>query len=274
MEGHAPRIIAIDLDDTLLRADLSVSPGNRSALREASAAGARIVLASGRNIHSMAGYARELGAAGEGDYLICSNGAEIVEASTGRSVYRNLIDPESCREAVPLVEGFGLAWQVYEDGKIFVSEENEWTSLDSRLTGQPAVLIKDKEPFFERGQLKFVCPGTETAVAEAYSALSTRFAGRLSVLTSKPYFLEIMDIGSDKGRALERLAGILGVPREEVMAIGDAPNDLGMVAWAGMGCAVANAVPAVKAVAKAVSVPDNEGDAVAWLVRRALSGLI
>ncbi len=271
MERHAPRLIAVDLDDTLLRADLTVSSANREALMDAARSGARVVLASGRNIHSMARYARELGACGEDDVLICSNGAEVVRCRDGSALRRVLMKPEDCREAAALVEGLGLAWQFYEDGVIHVSKVNDWTTLDSKLTGQPVAPIGDPEPFFSRGQLKFVCPGAESAVAAAAAELARRFEGRLSVLVSKPYFLEIMDIGSDKGRALEWLAGRLGIAREDVMAIGDAPNDLGMVSWAGWGCAVGNAVPSVKAAARHVADRDNEADAVAWLVRMAFS---
>jgi Cof subfamily protein (haloacid dehalogenase superfamily) len=271
MEGHAIRLIAIDLDDTLLRADLGISPANREAVSAAAAAGVKVVLASGRNIHSMGAYAEELGIGGAAGFLICTNGAEIVRG--GETIFRNPIAYAECREAVDVVEERGLSWQVYEGGSIHVSRANEWTDLDSKLTGQPNLVIDDPEPFFRRGQLKFVCPGEPKAVSAAAQALSERFRGRLSILVSKPYFLEILDIGSDKGLALERVAALLGFARGEVMAIGDALNDLGMVRWAGLGCAVGNAVPAVKEAATLVADRGSEEDAVAWLIRRALPGL-
>jgi len=273
MEGYVPELIALDLDDTLLRENLSISPADAAAVGEARDAGIRVVLASGRNIHSMRAYAEALGIGGPEGFLICSNGAEILSADGSRVHYRNLMSPQDCREAVALIEAIGLPWQVYEGGAIHVSKLNDWTRIDSGLTGQPVKLIEDPEPYFDRGQLKFVCPGEPGTVASAARDLTEHFRGRLSVLVSKPYFLEILDIRSDKGIALERLAGMLGIERRAVMAVGDAHNDLGMLRWAGLGCAMANAAPEVMAAAAWVSERSNAEDGVAWLIRRAMAGV-
>jgi hydroxymethylpyrimidine pyrophosphatase-like HAD family hydrolase len=91
---------------------------------------------------------------------------------------------------------------------------------------------------------------------------------RAIVLTSKPYFLEVLPPGADKGSALIRLADMLGLPMSGTMAIGDAMNDLGMLRAAGYGCAPANATPEIRAAARYISLCTNEEDAVADLVRR------
>jgi Cof subfamily protein (haloacid dehalogenase superfamily) len=266
-------IIAIDLDDTLLRADLSISEGNKAALGLARDAGIHVVLASGRNIHSMRAYAAELGLLGPGDYMICSNGAEIVHSASGRVLDERRLDPALCREIARAIEDEGFPWQIYEAGMIHVSEPNPWAYEDSRLTGQPTILVEDREEFFARGLIKFVVPGESERIDALLAALKARFEGRASVLTSKPYFLEVLPIDADKGSALGRLAAMLGLPLSSSMAIGDAMNDLGMVMAAGWGCAPSNAIPEVRAAARYISQCSNEEDAVADLVRRlALSG--
>src|SRR5512145_1821653 len=111
------KLIAIDLDDTLLKGDLSVSPGNASALRERVLRGVRVVLASGRNIHSMRKYASELGIDGPDDLMICTNGAEIVRTATGESIYENRMSPELCRQAIEALKPYGLPWQIYVGGR-------------------------------------------------------------------------------------------------------------------------------------------------------------
>jgi Cof subfamily protein (haloacid dehalogenase superfamily) len=261
-------LIAIDLDDTLLRADLTISPGNKEALAKAREAGMRIVLASGRNIHSMRAYADELGLAGPGDYMICSNGAEILHSASGRVVDERRLDPSLCRQIAAAIEARGFPWQIYEDGMIHVNAPNPWTLEDSRLTGQPTILVEDREEFFARGVIKFVVPGKSELISGLVGELSALFGERAIILTSKPYFLEILPPGADKGSALERLASMLGLPLSSAMAVGDAMNDLGMVRAAGAGCAPANAVPEVKAAARYVSLLTNEEDAVADLIRR------
>lgn len=263
------RLLAVDLDDTLLKSDLSVSETNRRAISSAREHGIRIVLASGRNIYSMKRYAQELGLTGPDEVMICTNGAEILRFNQNKVLYENKMSPQLCRDVAALLRKLGLPWQIYSDGKIYVSEKNTWTEQDSLLTGQPNILVEDFEPWFCQGQLKFVAPGDPEKVAEACRLLREHFSERASVLTSKPYFLEVLDIGSDKGIALAWLAASLGIPREGVMAIGDAHNDVGMIRWAGLGCAVGNARDEIKAEARLVAEPGHEEDAVAWLLEKA-----
>jgi Cof subfamily protein (haloacid dehalogenase superfamily) len=261
-------LIAIDLDDTLLRADLTISDRNKRTLAEATSQGIRVVLASGRNVHSMRAYAEELGLVGPGDYMICSNGAEILHSASCRILDERRLDPGLCREIAQAIEERGFPWQIYEEGIIHVSKSNAWALEDSRLTGQPVILVEDREEFFARGLTKFVVPGEPALIVGLLDDLKRLFRDRAIVLTSKPYFLEVLSPGADKGSALERLAGMLGLPLSSAMAVGDAMNDLGMVRAAGLGCAPANAVPEVKAAARYVSERTNEEDAVADLVER------
>jgi Cof subfamily protein (haloacid dehalogenase superfamily) len=261
-------LIALDLDDTTLRADLSISEGNRAAISEAQAKGVKVVLSSGRNIHSMRDYARLLGLEAPGDYLICSNGSETIESATGRLLDERRLPPAFCFEAARAIEARGFPWQVYEEGLIHVNRPNPWALEDSKLTGQPAILLEDEAALFSRGLIKFVIPGEPEKVEALRADFAVLFAGRAVVVTSKPWFLEILALGSDKGAALLRLAERLGIGMERVMAVGDAMNDLGMVRAAGHGAAPANALPAVKAAARHVSKYTNEEDAVADLILR------
>ncbi len=265
-------LIALDLDDTLLDSALGVSEGNRAAIAEARAAGIRVVLASGRSIHSMREYARSLGLDGPGDYLVCSNGAEIVESATGAIVEERRLTAALCAEAALAIEERGFPWQVYEHGVILVSRLSAWTYEDSRLTGQPTILVEDRDELFARGLTKFVIPGEPERIEVLRGELTRLFEGRATVVTSKPYFLEILAPGVDKGSALASLAAMLGIPMGRVMAVGDAMNDLAMLRGAGWGCAPANALEAVKEAARLVSGLSHDEDAVADLVGKVVFG--
>jgi Cof subfamily protein (haloacid dehalogenase superfamily) len=261
-------LIALDLDDTLLRTDLTISDANKRAIAKAQAAGIRVVLASGRNVHSMRGYAEDLALTGPGDYMICSNGAEIIHTASGRMIDERRLESAFCREIAAAIEARGFPWQIYEQGIIHVSAPNDFAYADSRLTGQPTILIEDREEFFNRGLVKFVVPGEPERMSRLVVELSALFGERAIVLTSKPYFLEVLAPGADKGLALGRLAGMLGLSMSGAMAVGDAMNDLGMVSAAGFGCAPANAGPEIRASARYVSSRNNEEDAVADLIER------
>jgi len=259
-------LIALDLDDTLLRSDLSISEVNRQALLAAEDAGIELVLASGRNYVSMKSYVEVLGLGRPGNFLICSNGAEILEAETGKMVERLSLGESFCHEAARNIESHGFQWQVYMDGKIFCSRINPWALLDQKLTGQPLLQADSREELFRNGQIKFVIPGEPERIARLYEDFSEYYGGIAEVVTSKPYFLEILPLGADKGSALTRLASRLGISMDSVMAVGDAMNDLTMLKAAGWSCAPANALDAVKAAARIVSTKTNEEDAVSDLI--------
>lgn len=259
-------LIALDLDDTLLKSDLSISEANRRALIEAENEGIEIVLASGRSYAAMKKYVEFLGLARPGNFLICSNGAEILEAGSGEIVEKLTLPEPFCHELAGAIESRGFPWQVYMDGRIICSAMNPWVRLDEQLSGQPASEATSKDDLFRGGQIKFLVPGEPERIAPLRAEFSRRYAGLAEVVTSKPYFLEILPPGADKGAALGRLTSRLGIPMESVMAVGDAMNDLGMMKEAGWGCAPANAIDEIKAAARVISKKTNEEDAVADLI--------
>ncbi len=262
------KLIALDLDDTLLRHDLTISETDRAACLRAFGEGVKLVLASGRNIHSMERYAKELGIMRTDSYIVSTNGAEIVSLRDKSVVCQTRIPEALCREVAEELDASGFPFQIYEDGLIHVSRRNEWTDEDTRLTGQPNVLIDDRAKRFARGQLKFVVPADPHRLDKLLPVLKARFAGRLEILISKPYFLEVLPAGTDKGHALAKLGRIIGIDLADMLAVGDAMNDLGMIEAAGFGCAPANAIPAVKAAASYVSPYTNDESAVADIIDR------
>lgn len=264
------QLIALDLDDTLLHSDLSISAANQAAIAEARRRGIRVVLASGRNYHSMKKYAATLGLDIAGEYLICSNGSEVLRADTGESVYERMIDGELCVEVAKAVKDRGFAYQIYEEGRIRAAGESYWTSEDTRLTGQVLDPIQptEEEAFLRRGHLKFVVPGHPERISVLLEQMTALLSGRAEVLISKPYFLEVLPYGVDKGSALEFLAATLGLDMENVLAIGDSMNDAGMLRAAGIGCAPANALPAARDSADYICDATHDEDAVAKIIAK------
>ena len=256
-------LIALDLDDTLLHSDLSISEANREALRRAHKSGAKIVLSSGRNLTSMEKYARLLGLAGPDDYIVATNGAEIVATATGRVLSETRIDAALCREIAHYLDSLGFAWQIYENGGIHYKGRNSYTEEDTRLTGMPNFPIQDEEAALARGQLKFVVPGEPASLPALRDNLLEIFPHQVEVLISKPYFLEVLPAGADKGTALAQLAKRLDLDMRKALAMGDGMNDIGMLKSVGFSCAPANAVPEAKAAAAWVSHLTNDEDFVA-----------
>ncbi len=262
------QLIAIDLDDTLLTPELLIHPDNLAAVQKALDAGISVMLASGRTVESMMPYAVELGLKGRGLPMICANGAEVRDVDSGAIVRRLTLSREACLSAIETLSGYGLPVQAYDDQGIIVTEHNHWTDRDRQLTGLPIRLATSAEDIAREPRSKLLSAGKPERIAELAPILRKRFAGMAEIVISKPYFIEILPAGADKGEALAWVAETRGIPRENVMAIGDAGNDLGMVNWAGIGCAPADARPEVLAAARHVSVLPHDAGAVAELIER------
>lgn len=262
------QLIAIDLDDTLLMPDLSIHPANLAAVRKALAAGKKVILASGRTVESMMPYARELGMTGRGLPMICVNGSEVRDVDSGAVIRRLTLSSELCTRIIDTISALGLPVQAYDDEGIIVTAHNHWTDRDHQLTGLPIRLASDHADIASQPRTKLLSAGTPERIAEIAPGLRESFRGLAEVVISKPYFMEILPFGSDKGAALAWIAEARGIQREDVMAIGDAGNDLGMVSWAGLGCAPSDARPEILAAARYIATLPHDAGAVAELIER------
>jgi Cof subfamily protein (haloacid dehalogenase superfamily) len=264
-------MIALDLDDTLLRSDLSISYRVKKAVRYADSLGVAVVLASGRTPAAMRKFVKALGFDKKNGYLICSNGTIIMESKTDRIVYEQKMPIEAALTAFDLCSAEGFAVQLYENDIMYVSRTNEFTAYDQKLTGLKQVVVENFRELVEKGCYKLLIPGDPMILPPLESILSTYLEGSVTLFTSKPYFLEILPPKTDKGTALEKVAALLNRAREEVAAIGDSMNDAAMIKWAGVGVAMRNGDERLKKVADMVSEKSNDDDGVADVIEKLLA---
>jgi hypothetical protein len=255
------------MDDTLLDRDLKISAGNLRALTAAEELGVHVVLASGRAPAALNAYAELLGMDRREGYLIAYNGSSIVESDTGREVWGVKLDPGILGEIWDLAAELGQPVQTYVEGAILASRDNPVTRLDTRLSGIPNRIVGRAE-FLAEARVKVVLPGDATALDPVEARFKDVFQGRANMYRSKPFFFEVMPLEADKGLALERLASMHGIRREEVMAIGDSWNDEGMLRWAGVAVAMANGAEDMRRIATWVTTRGNQEDGVAEAVER------
>jgi Cof subfamily protein (haloacid dehalogenase superfamily) len=262
------RLLALDLDDTLLRSDLSISYRTRNIIKKAEAAGVTVVLASGRIQAAMEQYARLLGMHRQRGYLVCNNGTVIQESDTGTVVFETRIPGETALKAYDLANAEGFAVQIYEDDIMYVSRTNEFTSYDQKLTGLRQVVVENFRAMVSGGCYKLLIPGDPMLLMPLESIIRTYLGDEITLFTSKPYFLEILPPRTDKGTALAKVAELLGIPQEEVLAIGDSMNDEAMIRWAGFGVAMANGDERIKNIASLVTEKTNDDDGVAEVIEK------
>lgn len=260
------QLLALDLDDTLLRADLSISPRNKDALKAAEEQGVRIVLASGRAVPAMERFAAELGMFDRPGYMISDNGSTVTSTLPRALLLQHTVEPTLFRQLLKAFEVLDLPVQIYQDKTILVTKENSFTPRDMKLSGFTRKIVPDMADSIAFHPTKLVIPGDPEVLPTALAVIRTTFGDRVNAFISKPYFLEVLPVQADKGTALRYVAQTLGIPSEKVMAMGDAENDLGMIQYAGWGVAMNNATNQLKASARIVSQFSHEDDGVAEIV--------
>lgn len=253
------RCIAIDLDDTLLRSDLTISPDDKLAIQKAIREGIKVLLASGRMIQSMRPYVREL----ELDVpVIAYNGAIIQEALSGKILYHRPVPTEEARKLVPIFRASGIHLNAYINDELYMDQLTEWGQKYAANAGVTPHPVGDLLQYLNEPSHKLLAVGEVEKIDRIQAQLREEFEDRVQFIKSKPTYLEILAPKVSKGMALQELAVGWGMDRDEVMAIGDAPNDLSMITWAGAGVAIGNAASIVKENAVLV-VADHDHNGVA-----------
>lgn len=257
-------IIAMDLDDTLLRHDLTISDRTVETLRAAAGKGIRIMLASGRAPNAMYPYAERIGIDRAKSFLICNNGSQIIESDTRKTVRETFLPTDIAVEAFRMTEAAGLSCHVYEDEIIHVSKETEYSERDWQLSGLKPVVPEDYEALLRRGVYKLVIPGDPEFIVPVECEFKAEFSGRATVFVSKPYFLEVLPHNAGKGEALKVIAEeILGISRDRVMAFGDSMNDESMIRYAGQSVAMKNSRQEILDLGRHVTDLTNDEDGIA-----------
>ena len=258
------KLIAIDLDDTLLDSKLAVSPRACEAIRQAVARGVTVTIATGRMYCSALVYAKQL----KLDVpLITYNGGLIKSCLSGETLLHQPVERELALEVLAFCREHDLYIQTYMNDKLYVKELDEHAVYYERFSGAPANAIGDRLYAAEQPPTKMLAMSTAEDIKEAYNIVKARFGNKLTVAISKPTFLEITHPLSNKGRALAFLADKLHIKQEEVMALGDSGNDLDMITYAGWGVAMGNASDAVKAAARLETLA-NDADGVAEAIEK------
>jgi len=260
------RLLALDLDDTLLRSDLTISFRTRNAIKKAEAAGVMVVLASGRTPTAMGQYSRALGMNKRSGYLICNNGTLISESRTGTIVYEKTLNPEIALLVYDLANAEGFAVQIYDDDVMYVSRTNEYTDYDIKLTGLKQVVLDNFKAMVSLGCHKLLIPGDPMLLEPLELIFRNCLDDSVTLFTSKPYFLEILPPSADKGIALAKVAELLDIKQEEVLAIGDSMNDEAMIRWAGLGVAMVNGDERIKSIASVITERSNDDDGVVDII--------
>ena len=265
------KLLALDLDDTLLDAGLRIPERSCRALEQAREAGVRVTLATGRMFRSARPYAARLGLE---DYLITYQGALVRHSVTGETLFHRPVPLDVALDVIALAKGYGYHINIYLDDFLYVAERTSESELYAAHSSVPLETVGDLDRFLrERNQdpTKVLVVAREEQLDQLAEEARPIYGDRLHITKSKPHFLEFSHPDGHKGHALESIAGHYGVRREEVIAVGDSYNDVEMLAYAGLGVAVGNTRPEILRKADYVC-PSNEDCGVADVVEKFILG--
>ena len=254
------RLIALDLDGTLLNSDKKLSPENEAALRRASERGIEIVPSTGRFYGGMPDFIRDLPYV---HYAITINGAEVLDVANNVPVYRAEIAPGDAVRMMEYLDRLPVIYDCYMDGWGWMTESMQRRAAEYAPTPHNLkMLLELRHPVPDlKEHIRATGHGVQKVQAFFHDLeLRARTIKELeklfpdaAVTTSISNNMEINHVSAQKGKALLELAAHLGIDASQTVAFGDDMNDFSMIEAAGIGVAMENAAPALKAAADRVT---------------------
>lgn len=257
------RAIALDLDGTLTNHDKVVTPRTRQALLKAQELGTVIILASGRPTYGIVPVAECLELEKRGGYILSYNGGNIVNAKTGEKLFSQFL-PDA---VIPILYKYAKeknhALLGYAGNEIITEmPDDQYVKEESRINKMNIRKVDNLLDALEPHPTKLLMTGDPTDMIKAEEELVEILGEKMDIFRSAPFFLELVPKGIDKAQSLLRLLSKINLTPADLMAFGDGYNDLSMLKLAGVGVAMANAAPEVRADADYVTL-SNEEDGVA-----------
>ena len=267
------KLIALDLDGTLLTTDKRITARTRAAIEECEKRGIEIVPATGRAMRAVPAEILELPGV---RYGIFTNGASVWDIREEKSIAAQYIDWQTALKAIEILERYPMLYDLYIEGR-GICEAQFLERLEEfgvppencriiRSSRQPVpnliAYLKEFHPPVQKLTLIFREKAVKAEVRRELSQIDA-----LSVTSSLPWNLEVNAQGATKGGGLERLRAHLNISREETMAFGDGENDLPMLQAAGLGIAMENGADFLKKQADIITLT-NDRDGVAAAIEQ------
>ena len=261
------RLVALDLDGTLLTTNKTISRLTHTRLRDAMSAGVKVVLATARPPRAVRDYYLALKL---DTPTVNYNGALIWDELRGRIVRHVPLEAGVARKVIDFSRkkypGLVLGVEILDKWYTDHFDETPEFMVETSKKFQPD-FVGPLEAFLTVPITKLLLIGNPAWIADLDASIPKKFAGKVSQVRSDPHLLQVMNPTISKALALAEVSKQLGVDRSEVMAIGDAPNDIHMLQWAGLPLAPENAWATVKKVVHAV-LPSNDHDCVGVALER------
>lgn len=259
-------MLVVDMDDTLLTDNHEISIENKTMLLKAQEMGVYVVLASGRPTSAMIAYAKELQCDINNSYMISFNGSTITDLKADKVLFEHSLTKEQIHALYDFSQENKTHIITYLDGKIISETNSEFIDVEKNITGLELDIVSSFKDRVTSSAVKCILLEEPTYLKNIEKLLKEAMP-ELSICMSKPFFLEAAPNGIDKAASVKVLAKKLNIHQNEIIAVGNAGNDLTMVQYAGLGVWVANVDPDLSSFGDVI-VASNNNHGVAEVVRR------
>ncbi len=267
------KLIALDVDGTILTSSHTIAPQTRHAVQRAMAAGVRVTLATGRGFPSALAIARELGLTGTP--LVTHDGGYVADPDSRTVVHVERIPADVAREAAILLQGIGLNVNLLHEERRISSQRipnfrwsgllpQHWQWLRMTLDefrSYPSTHAPNLGDYLRANPVappKMYITGTEEAIGEGRELLADRLGAVLRTASAGRRAMEVMPCQVSKAAGLRALGAALGIRPEQIIGVGDGYNDVEMISQSGLGVAMGNAPEDVRKLAKFVTRTNDE----------------
>ena len=261
------RLVALDLDGTTLNSEGHIPLNVRDTLEEAIFRGINVIVATGRVFSAITEEVLSLKGL---RYVLSSNGALVTDVIDNKMVYENFIDPDAVLDISKTLRQYDFMYEVFTGGKAYVDRiyfDNIIANKMKISERHTSYIIRTRNPVLD--VLSFMVDNKDAIenININFTDMEDRIMMRnllgkktnITLTNSFDHNLEIGGLTTGKGDAVEKVAGILKIEKNEIMAVGDNPNDKSMLMASGLPVAVANAKDDVKAIAKYITSSNDEG---------------
>lgn len=255
------KLVALDMDGTLLDSQKKLTNRVRSAISSAKEQGIKVVLASGRPFEGMLPTLQELGLDSEEDYVLTYNASLILKVACRTVVNSAILTAQDAIELYEIANNLGVNILAYSMTRgLITPKQNKYTDYEAKLNSIGFTEFDFYDLPADEGILKVMMIDEPEILAGAIKQLPQALQDKYSMARSTPFFFEFMNKDSNKGKGMAALTTHLGLSPEQIICVGDAANDLEMIKFAGLGVAMENATDEVKAHANYITTSnDNEG---------------
>ena len=261
------KLVAIDMDGTLLKHDKSISKKNKEVIKKARDKNVKVVLATGRPVDGVKRYLEELKLLHNDEYILTFNGAIIKEIGSDKIICKDILKGQDLLYLYEISKKVGVNIHAFSKYGCITPKMNEYTELEGEINGIDLYEVNYDTIDPQEEIIKIMMIDKPEILEEGIKKLPKEVYKKYTVLRSAPYFLEFLSKTCNKGEGIKSLAENLGIKREEIICIGDAGNDLHMIEYAGLGVAMENGFEEIKVKADFVT-KSNEEDGVAYVFEK------